>query len=444
MSKPRAPEPPNYAAAATAQGAANKDAALASGQLSNPNVKNPYGEQRVTYTNDPTTGNPVPNVTQTFAPGQQQIFENEQALQQKLGFLGIGAADMAGKTISQPLDFNSRFGTQGQGRQEVIDAMMGRYDQDAARQKDSINSELVARGIPQGSKAYESQMDRLIRGRNDALQQATIAADTKALDERRQGITEALAERQVPMNEVSAMRSGSQIQPLTFSNVSGQSVQPAPMFGATNAQYGAAMDQYGANVGAYNNTMGGLFGLGAASLMAPKGTFPAMAAAFSDRRLKSNVVRIGTHPLGIGIYEYNISGRREIGVMADEGRARKAGCGSGARERIQDGELRTPPLMAENFKSTAEFAEALTYLKFTKEQALYLRDLIGATEAQIGVITDALYVLNQMLTDGEHGTRATYLMMVAQELRTRLANARIEAGRYQQESAAAYRVEALH
>lgn len=38
----------------------------------------------------------------------------------------------------------------------------------------------------------------------------------------------------------------------------------------------------------------------------------------SDRRLKSNVVRVATHPLGIGIYEYDIFGRREMGVMADE------------------------------------------------------------------------------------------------------------------------------
>jgi hypothetical protein len=38
----------------------------------------------------------------------------------------------------------------------------------------------------------------------------------------------------------------------------------------------------------------------------------------SDRRLKSNIVRVGTHRLGIGIYEYDIRGRRERGVMAQE------------------------------------------------------------------------------------------------------------------------------
>ncbi|MGL5935367.1 MAG: tail fiber domain-containing protein, partial [Cetobacterium sp.] len=41
-------------------------------------------------------------------------------------------------------------------------------------------------------------------------------------------------------------------------------------------------------------------------------------AMMSDRRLKSNIVRLGDHPLGIGWYEYDIDGRREQGVMAQE------------------------------------------------------------------------------------------------------------------------------
>jgi hypothetical protein len=39
---------------------------------------------------------------------------------------------------------------------------------------------------------------------------------------------------------------------------------------------------------------------------------------FSDIRLKSNIQRIDTHPLGFGIYEYDIFDRREQGVLAQE------------------------------------------------------------------------------------------------------------------------------
>jgi hypothetical protein len=42
------------------------------------------------------------------------------------------------------------------------------------------------------------------------------------------------------------------------------------------------------------------------------------ALYFSDRRLKSNIVKVGDHPKGFGIYEYDIFGVRQRGVMADE------------------------------------------------------------------------------------------------------------------------------
>ncbi|MDO8926042.1 MAG: hypothetical protein Q7U94_03920 [Sideroxyarcus sp.] len=39
----------------------------------------------------------------------------------------------------------------------------------------------------------------------------------------------------------------------------------------------------------------------------------------SDRRLKTNIHRIGTHPRGFGIYEYDyVWGEHAVGVMADE------------------------------------------------------------------------------------------------------------------------------
>ena len=39
---------------------------------------------------------------------------------------------------------------------------------------------------------------------------------------------------------------------------------------------------------------------------------------WSDRRLKSNIVRVGTLGSGLGVYDYDIAGRRERGVMAQE------------------------------------------------------------------------------------------------------------------------------
>lgn len=64
--------------------------------------------------------------------------------------------------------------------------------------------------------------------------------------------------------------------------------------------------------------MSGLMGMGGAVLGGPIGGAIGTAISSSDRRLKSNIKRIGTHPLGIGIYEYDIFGKRDRGVMADE------------------------------------------------------------------------------------------------------------------------------
>jgi len=56
--------------------------------------------------------------------------------------------------------------------------------------------------------------------------------------------------------------------------------------------------------------MSGLFSLGSAALGNP--------FAFSDRRLKRNIKRVGTHSMGVGLYEYDIAGYRQRGVIAQE------------------------------------------------------------------------------------------------------------------------------
>jgi hypothetical protein len=39
---------------------------------------------------------------------------------------------------------------------------------------------------------------------------------------------------------------------------------------------------------------------------------------FSDRRLKRRIKRVGTHALGVGIYEFDMAGYRQRGVIAQE------------------------------------------------------------------------------------------------------------------------------
>lgn len=115
-----------------------------------------------------------------------------------------------------------------------------------------------------------------------------------------------------PLNQITALMSGGQIQNPQFQAYTGQNVAPAPTFAATQAQGQYAQNTYAQQMAAYNAQMGGI-----GSIAGALGT--AAGGIWSDRRLKSNVVRIGDHPrLPIGVYAYDIFGRREPGVMADE------------------------------------------------------------------------------------------------------------------------------
>jgi len=70
--------------------------------------------------------------------------------------------------------------------------------------------------------------------------------------------------------------------------------------------YAGAQNAYNQEMASKNAQTSGLFQLGAAAI------------GLSDRRLKTNIKRIGTHKLGVGIYEYDIMGKHDVGVMAQE------------------------------------------------------------------------------------------------------------------------------
>ena len=110
--------------------------------------------------------------------------------------------------------------------------------------------------------------------------------------------------RNQPLNEITGLMSGSQLQMPQFQGYNPTSITPAPIFAGAQAQGAANMQNYGIQQSGANAATSGLFGLA--------------GVALSDRRLKSNIERIGTHKLGIGIYEYDIFGGRQQGVMADE------------------------------------------------------------------------------------------------------------------------------
>lgn len=317
MCAPSPPPAPDYAGAAAAQGEANKEAALAGSRLNNPNVVSPYGTQTFT---EGATPDARPTVTQTFSPQQQALFDLQNSVKEALGKLGVQGATSLQGVVGTPFDLSGAPpapGSASETRDKVYNAMMQRVNEDYGNTRDQRNSDLIAAGIRPGSKAYDDAMFALDRSRNDAMTQAQLASGQEAsrdfgmdTEARRNAIAEILAKRQTPLNEIASLMSGSQVtNPFAVPNVAQNSqVAAAPVYQATSDAGNYASDLYNAKAGMWGNTLGGLMQLG--------GTLG--AAAISDRRLKSNIRRIGTHPLGIGWYEYDIGGERQQGVMADE------------------------------------------------------------------------------------------------------------------------------
>ena len=369
MCAPNPPPAPDYQAAAKEQGAANIAAAKAQGKINNPNVISPYGTQKVTYgegfddpayqqavqqwnagnaqhmarygvpLDDPSAGPTAPprptremftagdpdqaTITQQFSPEQQRIFDLSNQAKIGLGEVAGQGTEALKGVVGRPIDFSGAPPQAGQSedvRKRVLEAMMSRVNEDYGRKSDDMNSNLIAAGLRPGSKAYDDQMALLARTRTDANTQAELAAqqamssqfglDTQA---RKDAIAEMLMQRQVPLNEITALMSGSQVNNPFAMPTYAQNAQvgAAPVYGATADAANYASDLYNVRAQQAGNLQSGLFGLGGAALMGG-------GMAMSDRRLKTNIQRVGNHYLGIGIYEYDIAGRHERGVMADE------------------------------------------------------------------------------------------------------------------------------
>lgn len=162
-----------------------------------------------------------------------------------------------------------------------------------------IRSQLIASGIRPGSAQWDSEMSRLTNANTDQLNQL-------ALTGRQQAYQEALTEYNNPLNSISALMSGSQVQSPQFVNTPTAQVGGVDYTGLVNNNYQAKVQNYQAG-------MGGLFGLGAAAVK---------AIPWCDRRLKKDIVRLGEKK-GLPWYAFRYVWEDRIsplsyGFMADE------------------------------------------------------------------------------------------------------------------------------
>lgn len=267
LGKPDAPQPPDYASAAAEQGRQNLYAAIATGVLNRPNEVTPFGTRRWNQTGSYTVGGqPVPLFTGSteFTPTGQALFDKNLDMQMGMADLGTGAVRRLQGAVDKPLDFSA-------GRDAIVDAMYRRYtrmlDPRFAQQENSVRTDLVNRGFTLGDAGYDRAMGDFNRSKEFAYGEAMDRAMTTGANQR---ISEIMAERSLPMQELNALRTGAMPQVPNFQPYAGAGpVQAAPTFAASQAQGNAAMQQYGIESSNFNNMFSGLAGIGAAYLGRP-------------------------------------------------------------------------------------------------------------------------------------------------------------------------------
>lgn len=243
-SKNSQPDSPDYRGAAEATANANRV-----------NYTTPYGGLQ--YSQDPN-GQWTGNVT--LSPEQQQLQNQNTQTSLNLAGLQDQASGRVAQTMGQSFDQSSlpqapvNAGTTGQT------AMMNRLEPQFNRDEERLRTRLANQGIMQGSEAYNAEMGNFDQRRNDAYSQAALQGINLDTQGRQNALQEQSYFRSQPLNELNALRTGSQVQNPSFQGI--PQTQGANYLAAAQLQGNDNLAGFNAGQASNNNMMSGLFGIG--------------------------------------------------------------------------------------------------------------------------------------------------------------------------------------
>ena len=236
------PKPPDPYETASAQAAQNKETAIASQTLNMIDQDTPTGS--LTYTKiGEENGVPRYKATQTLAAPELAALNQQRAFDATTNQLAVDQAGRLQTHLSQPVDINNETTEArlfGLGRK--------RLDPLFAERRASQEADLMNRGISVNSDAYRSAQRSLGEQENDAFNNLLLSG-------RQQAVSEALQERNQPINEITALMSGQQITNPLYASTPQTSV-------ANTDLAGMIYKNYDNKVAGQQAMLGGLFGLG--------------------------------------------------------------------------------------------------------------------------------------------------------------------------------------
>lgn len=255
MSSPSPPPAPDPVATAAAQAKYNKESALTQQQTNMTNQITPYGN--LTYSSTGETwpdGTPRFTATQGLSPGEQEIYDINQATRRNVGTIGRDQSARIGQLLSQPVKLGNE-ATEAR----LMELGSARLNPQFAQRRSGLESKLANQGITMGSEAWRNATTQLDQQENDAYNQLLLTG-------RGQANQELLTERNQPLNEITALMSGSQVSQPNWVGTPQTSVAPIDYAGIVQNNFDNQFKGYQSEQGEHNAMMGGLFGLASAPL----------------------------------------------------------------------------------------------------------------------------------------------------------------------------------
>jgi hypothetical protein len=291
--------PPNAAATAAAQTASNKETAITQAELNNYNKVSPDGS--MTYTQTGTNADGTPQFTQTtnLSASNQGIYDTNQITKQNIAKIGQDQSTKIGDLLGTPFSVDQSIAN------KITSLGKTQLDPQWAANDSKQAASLANQGITPGSEAYDNAMRSYSAAKNSAYNQLYLQGDAQAE-------SESLANRNQPINEITALLNGTQVSTPTFAASPQTSVGGTDVAGITQNAYADQNQQAQQSVAANNAMMGGLFSLA--------GTGATAAIKYSDERLKTDIRKVAEtdNDLPIYSYRYKSGGPKEIGLMAQD------------------------------------------------------------------------------------------------------------------------------
>jgi hypothetical protein len=304
------PSPPDPYATAAAQNSQNQSASQYSTVAGNANEVNPYGsvsykavEQVPVYTNGQITGYaPRYERTTALAPDQQKLLGLETQSKYNMGTVGVEQSAKLREHLNKGMDTSKwqpwqtdlkaqdlRQDAGTTDRAGIEKSMMDSYNRSVRGQEDEQEASLAARGLSPGSQGYGNYQMQRDDNRAEAARKAYLTSGDESrraqaayndvgtqrfnMDQalsnyynniRGGQMQEEFAMRNQPINEITALMSGSQATIPQFQPFSGAPVNPSNI-----GQY--ISDNYKAESQAAAQTNAGIFSMvGGLAGMIPK------------------------------------------------------------------------------------------------------------------------------------------------------------------------------